>query len=93
MTEEEAYSHFLVSYKVAYWVMLSRDFFCMLTMVYFQYKAANSQLYFNRLLDLNDKDSTRVALEDFDMLLVSVVPYKAFSRFLNQQHPEMIPYL
>ena len=27
------------------------------------------------------------------MLLVSVVPYKAFSRFMHEKHPEMIPYL
>ena len=62
-------------------------------MVIFQYKAATSQLYFSRLLDLNDKDSTRFALQDFEMLLASVVPYKAFSRFLSTEYPEMIPYL
>ena len=27
------------------------------------------------------------------MLLVSVVPHKAFSRFLTQEHPELVPYL
>ena len=27
------------------------------------------------------------------MLLLSVLPYKAFSRFLHKQHPEMVPYL
>lgn len=27
------------------------------------------------------------------MLLASVLPYKAFSRFLSTEHPEMIPYL
>ena len=35
----------------------------------------------------------RLALQDFDMLLLSVLPYKAFSRFLHKQHPEMVPYL
>ena len=42
---------------------------------------------------MNDKDSTRVALQDFDMLLLSVIPYKAFSKYLHQSHKEMIPYL
>ena len=62
-------------------------------MVVFQYRAANSQLYYSRLLDLNDKDSTKMALADLEMLLVSVIPHKAFSRFLNQDKPSMIPYL
>ena len=34
-----------------------------------------------------------MALQDFEMLLVSVVPHKAFSRFLTVEHPELIPYL
>ena len=42
---------------------------------------------------MNDKDSTRIALDDFDMLLVSVIPHKTFSKFLHQEHQEMIPYL
>ena len=41
----------------------------------------------------DNKDSTRVALQDFEMLLASVVPYKAFSSFLTTEHPEMTPYL
>ena len=72
---------------------MARDFVCLLLIVLFQYRASSSQLYFSRLLDLDDKDSTKVALQDFDMLLVSVVPHKAFSRFLTQEHPELVPYL
>ena len=34
-----------------------------------------------------------MALEDFETLLTSVVPYKAFSKFLHADHPEMLPYL
>ena len=34
-----------------------------------------------------------MALQDFEMLLVSVIPYKSFSRFLHKEHPEMVPYL
>lgn len=50
-------------------------------------------MYFNRILENIDKDSTRVALADFETLLVSIVPYKSFSRFLHEEHLEMIPYL
>ena len=74
-------------------MIIIRDLVCVGIMVLFQYRAATSQLYFSRLLDLDDKDSAKVALQDFEMLLVSVVPHKAFSRFLSQEHPEMIPYL
>lgn len=34
-----------------------------------------------------------MALQDFEMLLISVIPHKAFSKFLNAEHPEMLPYL
>ena len=34
-----------------------------------------------------------MALQDFDMLLVSVVPHRAFCKFLRTSHAEMIPYL
>jgi len=82
---EELSSRYEISYKVVYWIIITRDFICLLVMIIFQYRAASSSLYFNRLMDLNDKDSTKVALEDFEMLLVSIVPHKAFSRFLNQE--------
>ena len=72
---------------------MGRDLACLITMLVFQCRASASQLYFNRLLDVNDKDSTRVALQDFDMLLVSVIPYKTFSKYLHTKHKEMIPYL
>jgi len=85
--------HYDVSYKALYWLIIVRDFACLSVMVIFQCRADRSQLYFSRLLDLDDKDSARVALQDFEMLLVSVVPHKAFSRFLTVEHPEMIPYL
>ena len=82
---EELSSRYEISYKVVYWIIITRDFICLLVMIIFQYRAASSSQYFNRLMDLNDKDSTKVALEDFEMLLVSIVPHKAFSRFLNQE--------
>ena len=62
-------------------------------MLVFQIKAQYSQRYFSRILEYQDRDSTKVALQDFEMLLVSVVLYKAFSKFLHTEHPEMIPYL
>ena len=73
-----------VTYKLFYWMLITRDLLCLTIMVFFQYRASSSQQYFNRLLDQDDKDSARIALQDFDMLLVSVLPYKAFSRFLHQ---------
>ena len=76
-----------------YWILIVRDILCLCIISFFQWRASSSQLYFSRLLDLDDKDSTRIALQDFEMLLVSVVPYKAFSKFLINEHPEMIPYL
>lgn len=76
-----------------YWTIILRDLFCLFIVIYFQYRASSSQLYYSRLLDLDDKDSTRAALKDFEMLLVSVVPHKAFTRFLTTEHSEMIPYL
>ena len=93
ISEETLLSRYHISYKLAYWIIIVRDFVCLCVMILFQYKASNSQLYFSRLLDLNDKDSTKMALADFEMLLLSVVPHKAFSKFLNQEHPELIPYL
>lgn len=93
LTSEQIYERFEVSYKIVYWLIIIRDITCHLIMVLFQYQATTSQLYFNRLLDINDKDSTRIALQDFEMLLVSVIPHKAFSRFLHEEKPEMIPYL
>ena len=82
-----------VTYKLVYWVIVVRDLACLAVLVIFQYRAASTQLYFNRLLDLNDKDSTKHVLQDFEMLLVSVVPHKAFSKFIRLEHTAMIPYL
>ena len=82
-----------VGYKIVYWIIIFRDLTCLITMIVFQTIAANRESYFSRILDYHDKDSTKVALNDFEMLLMSVVPYKAFSRFLQLEHPEMIPYL
>jgi len=93
LTPEQSADYYMISYKIVYWVIIIRDLTCLAILIIFQQKAANSQLYFNRLLDLNDKDSTRVALQDFEMLLVSVVPHKAFSKFIRTEHSEMIPYL
>ena len=59
---EQKNQRYNISYKVVYWVMILRDLSCMLILVGFQYRASSSQLYFNRLLDLNDTDTTRVAL-------------------------------
>lgn len=42
---------------------------------------------------MDDKDSAKVALQDFDMLLASIIPHKYFSRFLREKNPQMIPYL
>ena len=93
LPQEEMRDIYRVTYKLFYWMLIARDLLCLLVMVFFQYKAATSQQYFNRLLDQDDKDTAQIALQDFDMLLLSVLPYKAFSRFLHQQHPEMVPYL
>ena len=82
-----------VTYKLVYWVIVVRDLACLAVLVIFQYRAASTQLYFNRLLDLNDKDSTKHVLQDFEMLLVSVVPHKAFSKLIRLEHTAMIPYL
>lgn len=62
MTPEKSADYYMISYKLVYWVIILRDLICLAILIFFQNKAANSQLYFNRLLDLNDKDSTRVAL-------------------------------
>ena len=93
LTQDKMNRIYQVTYKLFYWLYIGRDLSCLLIMIVFQYRAASSQQYFNRLLDQDDKDSARLALQDFDMLLVSVLPYKAFSRFLHKQHPEMVPYL
>ena len=50
-------------------------------------------LYYSRLLDADNRDTTKVALADFEMLLVSVIPYKAFTRFLTSERSELLPYL
>ena len=34
-----------------------------------------------------------MALNDFDVLLDSVVPHRAFSNYLKKEYPEMVPYL
>lgn len=34
-----------------------------------------------------------MALQDFDQLLVSVIPHRAFSKFVHEEHQEMVPYL
>lgn len=51
-----------VSYKILYWLIMFRDAFCLFIIVLYQYRASSSQLYFSRLLDLDDKDSTKMAL-------------------------------
>ena len=55
---------------ILYWVLIVRDLSCLLTLLVNQYRAS-SQLYFTRLLDggVDNKDTTRVALQDFEMLL------------------------
>ena len=42
---------FSLNYKLLYWFTIGRDLLCLLVMVVFQYRAASSQQYFNRLLD------------------------------------------
>ena len=93
LSDKSLIDFYETTFKIIYWVIILRDLVCLCIMVLFQYRAATSQLYFSRLLDSDGKDSAKLALQDFEMLLVSVVPHKAFQRFLSQEHPEMIPYL
>ena len=60
-----------------------RDLLCLAVMLFYQCRVHNKSIIFNRLLDLTDKDSTKVALNDMEMLLESVVPYKYFERYLD----------
>ena len=61
--------------------------------LYYQIKVSRMNLYYSRLLDADNRDTTKVALADFESMLVSVIPYKAFTRFLGTEKPQMIPYL
>ena len=82
-----------ISTKIFYCIILMRDFLCLAIMLFYQCRVQNRSIIFNRLLDLTDKDSTKVALNDLEMLLESVVPYMYFEKYLDKKKPEMIPYL
>ena len=72
-----------VSYQVSYWSIILRNVIVTGITLYFQFRVSRSNLYYSRLLDADNRDTTKVALADFEMLLVSVIPYKAFARFLT----------
>ena len=81
------------TYYISYWTLMIRNLLILSITLYYQCKVSHMNLYYSRLLDSDNRDTTKVALADFEMLLISGLPYKAFSRFLTTERPEMIPYL
>ena len=80
------------TYKVTYWAIILRDASVLSTTMYFQLKVSRQSLYYSRLIDA-DANEAKEALADFEILLISVIPHRAFKRFLAEEHPEMLPYL
>lgn len=80
------------TYSVTYWSIILRDLTALTTTMYYQLKVSRQTLYYSRLIDADDQEA-KEALADFEILLVSVIPHRAFKRFLQEEHPEMIPYL
>lgn len=69
-----------------YWLILARDLLTLSFVCWFTRKMGNSQLSFER-------EDEAIALMDFDMMLVSVLPHKYFVTFLQEDQREHLPYL
>ena len=80
------------TYVVTYWAIVLRDASVLITTMYFQLKVSRQTLYYSRLIDA-DANEAKEAINDFEILLVSVIPHRAFKKFLAEEHPEMLPYL
>ena len=48
--------------------------------------------YYTRILEA-DQNEAKEAFADFEMLLVSIAPNRAFKTFLMEEYPDMLPYL
>ena len=80
------------TYEITYWAILLRDTFCLICTMYFQIKVMRAPQFYSRLIDA-DADEAKEAVNDFEVLLVSVIPHRCFKRFLVEEHPEMLPFL
>ena len=80
------------TYVITYLIIILRDLSVLGTMMFFQFTVSRKNLYYNRILEA-DQQEAKAALADFEVLLVSVLPHRAFKTFLVEEHPDKLPYL
>ena len=80
-------------YQLTYWSIILRDYLTMLITLGFQiWVARNQDTMLSTVLSTGGHDAT-LALQDFDMLIESVLPHKQFTEFLRQEKPDMLPFI
>ena len=77
---------FYASTAAVYWFILLRDLLTLSWICWFTRKVVNAELSFEQ------QDET-IALMDFDMMLISVLPHKYFVTFLQEDQSQLLPYL
>jgi len=79
-------------FKTSYWILFVRNMLILVLIFYYQYSVTRKHSYLQRVISTAGEHQSQV-IDDFDVLLESVLPHKLFQDYLRSFFPDYMPYL
>lgn len=76
----------------SYWTLITRNLVIITIIFSFQIYVSRKQHYMMRVMSTAGEHQSNV-IDDFDVLLESVLPHKLFQNYLRTFYPDYMPYL